>query len=341
MKLNTLYYAVLVGMSASAPVLAHAHTDHHSETESSTLPIVTVQSKEQDTFSRELDAEYFSRTQAKDLHDMFKLEPSVQVGTGSRNGQKIILRGVEDLLLNVQIDGARQGANLFHHQGRVQIDPYLLKRARVITGPAPADAGSGALGGSVQFETVDAQDLLAPGQTIGARIGAHYESASNLRGGLVSAYGQLGDQGGLLAYARRNSNDEMRVGGGNKQPSTDGSYENYLVKASFLDVDGHSLRVSAQRTENIGGPLRANAPWETNNPVQSADDQLIYEQRQTLGYRYQSPHNAHLDLEFDLYQSDNGLTFTLAHLNPFLKHSVMGIGCKTPVALPQPICRMR
>ncbi len=295
-----------VSMSAN---MAFAH-EHGHEVEDKPLVEATVEIKAsaaQDTFAKDVDTQYLSRVLAQDLQDSFKLDPSIQIGTGSRNGQKIFLRGVEDLHLNIQIDGARQGANVFHHQGRVQIDPFLMKQVRVFTGPAQADAGPGALGGSVQFQTVDAQDLLQ-GNTFGARIGTQYESASDLFGGVAAAYGQVNEHLGILAYTRTNSNNEVRAGDGASQLSTDGEHDNYLLKASLLDYAGHSLRISTSRSLDYGGALRANFPWQTNQgTIRGGDDQRISNESHTLNYQFTPAGQAMLDVGLDLYTGEVGL----------------------------------
>lgn len=308
-RLLPLTCACLLANSAFAHEhgYSHEHNQHAGE-----MPIVgeTIEIKAAaatDTFAKDVDTQYLSRTLAQDLQDSFKLDPSIQVGTGSRNGQKIFLRGVEDLHLNIQIDGARQSANVFHHQGRVQIDPFLMKQVRVFTGPAQADAGPGALGGSVQFQTVDAQDLLQ-GKTFGARLGTQYESASDFFGGVAAAYGQVNEHLGILAYTRTNSNNEVRAGGGDSMVSTDGEHDNYLLKGSLLDYEGHSLRISTSRSLDYGGALRANYPWQTNQgTVRGGDDQRISNESQTLNYEFKPAGQSVVDIGLDLYTSEVGL----------------------------------
>ncbi|KAA0874648.1 TonB-dependent receptor domain-containing protein [Nitrincola tapanii] len=303
-QLKLSFLSIALGL-AWVP-LSHAHIEHPDSIELDEIKVETSALSLQ--LSRDVNIEDLSRTLAKDLDDVFRLEPSVQVGTGSRNAQKIFLRGVEDLLLNVQVDGARRGANVFHHQGRIQIDPFLLKQARVLTGPAAADAGPGALGGSVVFETVDAQDLLKADQTFGARVGTQYESASDLKGGLVSLYAQPTDHLGVLLYARENKNSEMRAGGGDKLKSTDGEYTNYLLKASLLDQNGHNLRISTQQSANYGGALRGNWPWQTNQgTLRAQDQQRLAESSHNIGYQYRPEGQEQIDFRWDLYQSETGL----------------------------------
>ena len=48
-----------------------------------------------------------TQIQASDLQDIFAFDPSIQVGGGFSAAEKIYIRGVEDKLLNVTIDGEK------------------------------------------------------------------------------------------------------------------------------------------------------------------------------------------------------------------------------------------
>jgi len=272
--------------------------------------VVRTEAEQTSVQDQKIDMRRLQRTQAGDLQDIFETEPSVNVGTGMRNGQKVFLRGIEDLNLNVQIDGARQGANLFHHQGRVNVDPYLLKQVTINGGPAPADGGPGALGGSVKFETVDAQDLLESGQRVGGRLGLQLESADDSTGTLGSAYGLVGENLGLLAYVRQQKSRLLRAGGGEKLPATDGQRDSALFKLSLLDQEGHSLWASTEHNANEGGYLRANFPWQTNNLTQALDEQTYRRETYTLRHRYKPVGNGLLNLQTTLYHTDVGIELT-------------------------------
>lgn len=157
--------------------------------------------------------EKLQKTQAKEMKDVFKGEPSVSIGGGSRNAQRIYLRGVEGTNLNITIDGAKQGGSLHQHAGDIGgIDPALLKSVEVST-IAGADSGSGALGGSLVLETVDAQDLLKKEQNLGAMLRGGYFSASSGYSGGVSVYGRIDDYSALLFDISGLHQDDYRTGG--------------------------------------------------------------------------------------------------------------------------------
>jgi hemoglobin/transferrin/lactoferrin receptor protein len=299
-----------IAVALSLATLVSAHDGHEHNSTGIELDQLDVSATAQPSLPgiRDVDTSRFNQIQAKDLHDMFRTEPSVQVNSGTRNGQKLILRGIEDLNLNIQLDGARQGANIFHHQSRLILDPILFKAVQVETGPAAADAGPGALGGSVRFTTVDAQDLLRPGQTSGARLGVDYASADRSQGGVATLYHQANENLGLMLHGRYTDSDEMRVGGGDKLSSSAGVRKNIFFKASLLDYQQHDLRFSAEQISNTGGQLRANFPWQTNaGTVRALDNQKMDRTSYTVNHRY-NPDNDLLDLNTTLYQGETRLS---------------------------------
>ena len=86
--------------------------------------------------------------------------PGVYVGGTNGMNQKIYMRGVSDRGLNITIDGAKTKWKYFSPQRDLLIDPDLIKAIDVEVGSRSVVNGSGALGGSVAFKTVDAKDLL-------------------------------------------------------------------------------------------------------------------------------------------------------------------------------------
>ncbi|TCJ26404.1 TonB-dependent receptor [Halomonas sp. GDM18] len=243
LRLHPLTAAVL-----SASALTLSLSGHASADDMSTL-VISEDRLEQNIV---ISAEEIDQRQARDLEDLFRAEPGVSVGGGIAIGQKVYVRGLEDTNLNVTIDGARQGGYLFHHTGRLTIDPALLKQAEVDKGPATADDGPGALGGSLRFETKDAQDLLKPGQDLGARVSVGTESAADATSGTTAFYGRLGENLGLMGYVSGRNSDDYEVGGGGEQEQTAGQQRGYLLKVSLLDVNDQDLRISAERTTDHG-----------------------------------------------------------------------------------------
>ncbi|RAI03361.1 TonB-dependent receptor [Acuticoccus sediminis] len=124
--------------------------------------------------------EEIARTNPSDLQELFIDEPSVTVGSSIPASQKIYVQGVEETNLAITIDGTRQNNKVFHHSGTTYIDTDLLKAVRVDPGVAPADAGPGALGGAIAFETKDVGDILEPGKMFGGQVTGEYQTNGDI-----------------------------------------------------------------------------------------------------------------------------------------------------------------
>eukprot|EP00767_Chilomastix_cuspidata_P008313 gnl/Chilomastix_cuspidata/9499.p1 GENE.gnl/Chilomastix_cuspidata/9499~~gnl/Chilomastix_cuspidata/9499.p1 ORF type:complete len:684 (-),score=-39.81 gnl/Chilomastix_cuspidata/9499:211-2262(-) len=267
---------------------------------------MTVKDKK-GTGIRTIPTDVLKRTQALDMSDVFKTEPSVSVGGGSRNAQRIYIRGIEGSNLSITVDGAKQNTNMHQHRGGIgNIEPYLLKKIDVHPGPG-ADQGPGALGGSIKFETVDAQDLLDYGKSFGAMFRAGYASADESWNGGSTLYGQA-ENIGFFVHASGTDTEDYRVGGGGEVPNSAADDRDYMAKFSMLDMSGHDLRMSAEHNTSEGlylwgrtGSDFGYAP-EDSVPV----SQEIKRDTYTFDYRF-DPSTRLVNLKFNTYLADNSL----------------------------------
>jgi hemoglobin/transferrin/lactoferrin receptor protein len=106
------------------------------------------------------------RTQAQDLRELFRYEPSVTVvgGYGRFGLGDVRVRGLGGNRVQLQVDGVNVSdafsIGSFANADRDAVDVSILKQAEVLRGPASALYGSDALGGTVRFVTLDPADLL-------------------------------------------------------------------------------------------------------------------------------------------------------------------------------------
>ena len=241
------------------------------------------------------------RNLATDMADIFKDEPSVVVGGGTRNSQRIYVRGIEASNLNVTIDGAVQGRNLFQHRGAIGgMDPDLLKSVEVATGPSALN-GAGALGGSIRMETVDAQDMLSDGKLAGAKLEVGASSADDGYRGSTSVYGAY-DGLGLLGYVSGTNFEDYRDGNGNSVHGSEGRDRDYFLKFSMLDKADHQLRISAQENENSG-----LYRWGAGDGAYDETAELNYQKSErqtfTLDHRYHPKDNPWVDWNFNTFMN--------------------------------------
>ncbi|EAU00999.1 TonB-dependent receptor domain-containing protein [Campylobacter curvus] len=238
------------------------------------------------------------------IKDVFRDIPGVYVSGTSGFHQKIYMRGVSDRGLNISIDGAKQTGYNFHHNSDLLIDPDLIKAVDIEVGARSVVNGSGALGGSVAFKTVDASDLLEDGQDIGAKIKMGYTSNNKGYSQSAMVYGRALDSLDLLAafkhygYNFGKSGNNHRVGG-------DGNDINYLFKASYSFLDAHKISLSTEHMQYKGlYPFRANfgIDYSSGNVIA---DRKYERDTHTIKYTY-NPSDL-LELDVTGYYTDHTL----------------------------------
>lgn len=242
--------------------------------------------------------DYTPAQQASHLSDFLEIVPGVSVGGTSSVNQRIRVRGLDDTNLKVSIDGARQEGALFYHMGDVTIDPDLLKQTEVAVGNNSVTLGNDALGGAVAFKTVDAADLLKPGQKIGAKLHAGY--ASNNDEVLTSAtvFAAPAENVDLLAYYGKRNVESGDDGEGRKL-FEDSKGENILLKAGATIADDHRIGASFSRTEKKGVfPFRPDFPSRPEDPI----PQQVKRDTYNVDYGF-DPANPLIDVSANAYQT--------------------------------------
>jgi hemoglobin/transferrin/lactoferrin receptor protein len=244
--------------------------------------------------------DYTPAAQASHLSDFLDVVPGVSVGGTSSVNQRIRVRGLDDTNLKVTIDGARQEGALFYHMGDVTIDPDLLKQAEVSVGNNSVTLGNDAIGGAVAFETVDAADLLKPGQKVGAKLHTGYASNNDELLTSATVYGAPTENVDLLAYYGKRNADAGEDGKGRKIQTEDSEGENILLKAGTYVGSDHHVGASFSRTENKGKfPLRPDFPAGGWNPI---IPQEVKRDTYALDYAY-SPANQLVNVDANVYQT--------------------------------------
>ncbi|MEP2654028.1 MAG: TonB-dependent receptor [Paraglaciecola sp.] len=247
-----------------------------------------------------ITAEDLEQFQANDLADIFRTSPSVSVGGSVGLAQKIYIRGLEDSFLNVTVDGAQQTSTLFHHIGRVTLDPDLLKQIDVQAGAGEATSGPGAIGGSIRFKTKSAHDLLAEEEQFGGRLKASYFSndGTRLSGSL---YGKLSDSWGLLGYYSTLDNNNMENGDGDKIFGSASDQDLFFLKGSGNIGEHHYLSLSVEKREEEG-EFSSRPNWAV-----AADDALYpsHGERETYVANYRFDYDTMVNLEATVYQTES------------------------------------
>ncbi|MCC2608214.1 TonB-dependent receptor domain-containing protein [Planctobacterium marinum] len=247
-----------------------------------------------------ITAEEVETYQANDLADVFRATPSVSVGGSVGVAQKIYIRGLEDSLLNVTVDGAQQTSTLFHHIGRVNIDPDLLQQVDVQAGAGEATSGPGAIGGSIRFKTKDANDLLGADQQFGGKL-KWSEFTNDGRRVSGSLYGKLSDSWGLLGYYSDVERNNFEDGDGNEVLGTAAEQDMAFVKLSGNITDRQYLSVSYEKRDEEG-QFSARPNWEVPEGAPLYPSQA---ERETVVANYSYAHSELVNLEVTAYQTES------------------------------------
>ncbi|NUU34978.1 TonB-dependent receptor [Pseudomonas sp. C2B4] len=235
---------------------------------SSVPSTVTVQTRE------DLD-----RNNVNNIKDLVRYEPGVSVGgTGTRAGLSgYNIRGIDGDRVLTQVDGVQVPDGFFNgpyaQTNRNYVDPEIVKRVEILRGPASVLYGSNAIGGAVSYYTLDPDDIIKPGQDVGARLKTGYSSADDswLTSGTVA--GRTGDFDGLLHLSQRNGHETESYGetGGTGLNRTEANPEdvrttNVLAKLGWNYADDARFGLTYEHYKDdrdtnqlsaVGGPFNA------------------------------------------------------------------------------------
>ena len=199
------------------------------------------------------------RRNPKTTKDVFVGESSISASGGAAIAQKVFVNGIEESLLSVTIDGARQNKSAFHHTGNILLDPALLKSVEVSKGIAPADAGPGAVGGGLAYTTKDARDLLDGDEAFGGRVGLTFGDNGLGTRGTLTVFGQQAGFEWLLS-ATRHEGDDYEDGDGDTVQGTAADVTDYIGKFAYTGPGGGRLSFAASETTDTGARAAQAGP---------------------------------------------------------------------------------
>ncbi|WP_104713484.1 TonB-dependent receptor domain-containing protein [Helicobacter cetorum] len=272
---------------------AKEDSENSKNKKSHTLGKVTTQAQRIFNYNNQthVSIKELERRQANQISDMFRRNPNINVGGGSLMAQKIYVRGIEDRLARVTVDGAAQMGASYGHQGNTIIDPGMLKEVIVTKGAAQASAGPMALIGAIKMETKSARDFIPKGKNYAISGATSFYTNFGDRENITGAY-QNEHFDILLYYTHQNifyyrdGNNAMKnlfnPTENDKVSGSPSEQNNVLVKANAYLSDRDTLTLSYNLTrDNAKRPLRANFTG-TFLPY-SCDDFNDYNKRGEVG----------------------------------------------------------
>jgi hemoglobin/transferrin/lactoferrin receptor protein len=159
------------------------------------------------------DRAELDRQNVNNIRDLVRYEPGVSVGgVGQRAGTTgYNIRGIDGDRILTQIDGVEVpdsfASGPYAQTHRNYVDPEIVKRVEILRGPASVLYGSSAIGGAVSYYTLDPDDIIKPGEDVGARLKTGYSSADNSWLNSATVAGRHQDFDGLLHLSQRNGRE--------------------------------------------------------------------------------------------------------------------------------------
>lgn len=253
-----------------------------------------------------VDREELERKQAGDFQQLIGDVPGVTIEGGPRGiSQEPNIRGFRDEQVVLRFDGGRLNFGQAH-RGRFFVDPDLVQRVEVVRGGGSTLYGSGALGGVISVETVDASDLLRPGQSIGGRFTLGYASNGEQVNGSASVYADYGQLDLLLSVAGRELGSDLESGDGNVIPFSEFETLNGLFKLGYDVNEDSRVELSYSAYTDTGlVPANSNDNPDATNPVIDRDADV---QDFRLGWDYAPTGSDVIDLSVLFYATHLDIT---------------------------------
>ncbi|MEK9495511.1 TonB-dependent hemoglobin/transferrin/lactoferrin family receptor [Photorhabdus sp. P32] len=306
LKLSALSLAIISSISA-----AHAATKSpDSDSNKSSRDVITVYAtgNERDSFEAPMMVTVIksqspqSQT-AGNAGDLIKKIPGINIaGTNRANGQDVSLRGYGPQGVLTLIDGIRQGTDTGHINGTF-LDPALIKQVEVVRGPSALLYGSGALGGVIAYQTVDAADLLQAGQDHGFRVFARGATGDHSMGFGGATFAKSESLDGVFAFSTRDSGN-IRHGGG-AVGDNDEFISNLMAKGSWKIDDNQSLSSQLRYYRNEANqPKNPQTLTGKNKDPKTWTDRTTTQRDAQLSYQLNPAEYDWLNAKTDLYYSD-------------------------------------
>lgn len=228
---------------------------------------VEVNVKERKVGETQISAKTIKKQQVADSKDLVKYETGISVVESGRFGNSgFAIRGVDENRVGIMIDGLRQAETLtsqgfkelFEGYGnfnntRNGVEIENVKLATITKGADSIKSGSGALGGSVLFETKDARDyLINKDYYLSMKKG--YQSMNNQDMHSITAAGRYNGFDALVVHTKRNGHetenftykDENDTAVGKIREKADPYHikrESTLVKFAYQPNENHRIAV--------------------------------------------------------------------------------------------------
>ncbi|HHF4815292.1 TPA: TonB-dependent hemoglobin/transferrin/lactoferrin family receptor, partial [Haemophilus influenzae] len=262
-------------------------------------------------------AKKLEKEQAQDVKDLVRYETGITVVEAGRFGNSgFAVRGVDENRVAVQIDGLHQAETISSQGFKELFEGYgnfnntrntaeieTLKQVTIRKGADSLKSGSGALGGSVSFDTKDARDYLL-NKNYYASYKRGYNTADNQNLQTLSLAGRykyfdaiavITSRKGheLENYGYKNYNDRIQGREREKADPYRRTQESKLLKFAFQPTENHRLSVvvdlykQTSKGHDFSYTLKPNTEYRTygEEELRHTNDKV---NRKNLAFTYEN-----------------------------------------------------
>ncbi|MGE0627691.1 MAG: TonB-dependent hemoglobin/transferrin/lactoferrin family receptor [Hyphomicrobiaceae bacterium] len=201
-------------------------------------------------------------------------------------GITINIRGLQDQgRINTMIDGARQDFQRAGHGSSqlTYVDTAFIRQVDIEKSTTSGVGSAAALGGLVNFRTIEADDLIKPGQKFGGQVNlTKGTNAYNFEGSMAAA-ARFSDSFSLLAGISRKDIGAFDIGKHGDLKLSSGTTQNGLLLFSGQEVASGIVKAEAKLNDDMKltlGWLRNRSQFSTggNSSLQGliqSDENLV------------------------------------------------------------------
>lgn len=209
--------------------------------------------------------------QAKDMATILRTVPGVSMGGTPREaGQLPTIRGYQGPDIILRVDDARRSLDsTVGVYNPLLLDPNFVKRVEVVRGPSSAAHGGGGLGGVMAFQTIDAEDILDDGRSVGGRFRTGWRSGDGSLSANLTGAAQAEGASVVAGATVRNYHNVDTGAGDNNELVQNGTARNGLFKVAYAPNDLHRVQVGYTRYFDEGyGPTNPAGNTSTQTGYQ-------------------------------------------------------------------------
>lgn len=265
---HILPIAALVGSIFSNPAFAadNAAQPTAAEPMQAELKQVTVKGRRSAPAAVErVNLGRIQQEMIRDNKDLVRYSTDVGLSDSGRHQKGFAIRGVEGNRVGVSIDGVSlpdsEENSLYARYGnfnssRLSIDPELVRNIDIVKGADSFNTGSGALGGGVNYQTLQGRDLLLPERQFGVMMKNGYSSRNREWTNTVGFGMDNGSVDAALLYSQRRGHETESAG--NRGYAVEGAGSGTNIRGSARGIPDPSQHKYHSFLAKIGYQINEN-----------------------------------------------------------------------------------